>query len=88
VAIGLLLTGLEGNNNESSVLSPIEYKKIFYIPSTISFKDYYGDQYIRNSVQSILNNATQSVNAYGYAVIVIQPQDFMKLMVMAISSTN
>ena len=52
---------------------------IFYIPSTISFKDYYGDQYIRNSVQSILNNATQSVNAYGYAVFVIHPQDFMKI---------
>ena len=68
---------LKGNNNESSALSPIEYKKIFYIPSTIS--DYYGDQYIRNSVQSIFNNATQSVNAYGYAVIVIQPQDFMKI---------
>jgi hypothetical protein len=45
----------------------------------ISIPDYYGDQYIRNSVQSILNNATQSVNAYGYAVIVIQPQDFMKI---------
>jgi hypothetical protein len=67
---------LQGNNNnQSQTLS----SNIFYIPSTISFKDYYGDQYIRNSVQSILNNATQSVNAYGYAVIVLQPQDFMKI---------
>jgi hypothetical protein len=67
---------LQGNNNnQSQTLS----SNIFYIPSTISFKDYYGDEYIRNSVQSIFNNATQSVNAYGYAVIVIQPQDFMKI---------
>jgi peptidoglycan/xylan/chitin deacetylase (PgdA/CDA1 family) len=72
---------LKGNNNETSALSPslIESKKIFYIPSTISFKDYYGGEYIRNSVQSIFNNATQSVNANGYAVIVIHPQDFMKI---------
>jgi hypothetical protein len=66
---------LNTNNNQPQALS----SNIFYIPSTISFKDYYGDEYIRNSVQSIFNNATQSVNAYGYAVIVIEPQDFMKI---------
>jgi hypothetical protein len=73
---------LKGNNNESQTLSSsltIQSKNIFYIPSTISFKDYYGGQYIRNSLQSIFSNATQSINAYGYAVVVIQPQDFMKL---------
>jgi hypothetical protein len=73
---------LKGNNNESKTVPsslPIQSKKIFYIPSTISFKDYYGGKYIRNSLQSIFNNATQSISAYGYAVIVMHPQDFMKI---------
>jgi peptidoglycan/xylan/chitin deacetylase (PgdA/CDA1 family) len=73
---------LRGNNNESLTLSSsssIQSKNIFYIPSTISFKDYYDGQYIRNSLQNIFNNATQSISAYGYAVIVIDPQDFMKI---------
>jgi hypothetical protein len=72
---------LRGNSNESLTLSssPIQSKNIFYIPETISFKDYYGGEYIRNSLQNIFNNATQSISAYGYAVIVIDPQDFMKI---------
>jgi peptidoglycan/xylan/chitin deacetylase (PgdA/CDA1 family) len=66
-------------NNESSTLSsdPIQSKTIFYVPSTISFKDYFDDQYRRNSVEDIFNNVTQSIGAYGYAVVVINPQDFM-----------
>jgi peptidoglycan/xylan/chitin deacetylase (PgdA/CDA1 family) len=68
-------------NNESQTLSssPIQSKNISYIPATISFKDYYGDQYIRNSLENIFNNATQSIRAYGYAVIVIDPQHFMQI---------
>jgi hypothetical protein len=66
-------------NNESSTrsLDPIQSKTIFYVPSTISFKDYFDDQYLRNSVEDIFNNVTQSIVAHGYAVIVINPQDFM-----------
>ena len=72
---------LKGNNNEMLTLSssPIQSKNISYIPATISFKDYYGDQYIQNSLQDIFNNATQSIRAYGYAVIVIDPQYFMQI---------
>ena len=72
---------LKENNNESLTLSPdsIQSKKIFYIPATISFKDYYGGKYIGNSIQDIFSNVTQSINAYGYAVIVIHPQDLMQI---------
>jgi peptidoglycan/xylan/chitin deacetylase (PgdA/CDA1 family) len=72
---------LKGNNNEMPTLSssPIQSKNISYIPATISFKDYYGDQYIQNSLQDIFNNATQSIREYGYAVIVIDPQYFMQI---------
>jgi hypothetical protein len=54
-------------------------KNISYIPATISFKDYHGGAYTRNSIQSIFNNGTQSIGTYGYAVIAIQPQDFMQI---------
>jgi peptidoglycan/xylan/chitin deacetylase (PgdA/CDA1 family) len=61
---------LKGNNNESG---------ISYIPSTIAFKDYYDGQYLQNSNQNIFNNVTQSISAYGYAVIFFHPQDFVKI---------
>jgi peptidoglycan/xylan/chitin deacetylase (PgdA/CDA1 family) len=72
---------LNDNNNESRTLlsSLIQSKKIFYIPATILFKDYYGGEHIQNSVQNIFNNVTRSIDAYGYAVIVFHPQDFMKI---------
>jgi len=72
---------LKGYNEESPTLSPMptQPKKIFYIPATISFKDYYGGEYIRNSVQDIFKNVTESINAYGFAVIIIHPQDFMQI---------
>ena len=59
--------------------SPPESKTIFYIPSTIQFKDYYGGKYLRNSDQSILGNVTQSISTNGYAVVVIHPQDFVQI---------
>jgi hypothetical protein len=76
------LLELKGNNNESPTLSssPTQSSQnISYIPSTISFNDYYGDQYIQNSIQDIFNNATQSIGEYGYAVIEFDPQDFMQI---------
>jgi peptidoglycan/xylan/chitin deacetylase (PgdA/CDA1 family) len=68
-------------SNESQSLSslPIQSKNLFYVPSTISFKDYYQDEPIKNSIQSIFNNVTQSVSAYGYAVVIFHPQDFVKI---------
>ena len=76
------LLELKGNNNESPTLSssPIQSSQnISYIPATISFKDYYEDQYIQNSIQDIFNNATQSIGENGYAVIEFDPQDFMQI---------
>jgi Polysaccharide deacetylase len=69
---------LIGNNESSTLLlDPIQSRTIFYVPSTISFKDYFDGQYLRNSVEDIFNNVTTSIGAYGYAVIVLTPQDFM-----------
>jgi peptidoglycan/xylan/chitin deacetylase (PgdA/CDA1 family)/3D (Asp-Asp-Asp) domain-containing protein len=73
---------LEGiNNNESRTLSSdsMQSKNFFYVPSTVAFKNYYQDQPIKNSIQNIFNNVTRSISAYGYAVIVFHPQDFLKI---------
>jgi peptidoglycan/xylan/chitin deacetylase (PgdA/CDA1 family)/3D (Asp-Asp-Asp) domain-containing protein len=71
---------LKGDNESQTLSSPqIPSKDFFYIPSTISFKDYYHDQPLKNSVQNIFNNVTQSINTNGYAVIIIHPQDFAKI---------
>jgi peptidoglycan/xylan/chitin deacetylase (PgdA/CDA1 family)/3D (Asp-Asp-Asp) domain-containing protein len=69
------------NNNESRTLSsdPIQSKEFFFMPSTIALRYYYGGGIVENSIQNIFNNATQSIDANGYAVIVIHPQDFIKI---------
>ncbi|MBD0361060.1 MAG: DUF3380 domain-containing protein, partial [Nitrososphaeraceae archaeon] len=52
---------------------------VFHLPSTISFKDHLVDKWIKNSVENILSNITQNLEEYGYAVIALSPQDFMKV---------
>ena len=54
-------------------------EEVFHLPSTISFKEYLGDKWIKNSVENILSNITQNLEEYGYAVIALSPQDFMKV---------
>ena len=71
---------LNGNNESSTLTSSVnQSESISYIPATISFKSYSGDQYIQNSLESIFNNATQNIDAYGYAVITLDPAHFMQI---------
>ena len=72
---------LKDDDDESQTLSSLQIpsKDFFYVPSTISFTDYYQDQPIKNSIQNILNNVTQSISTNGYAVVIIHPQDFVKI---------
>jgi Polysaccharide deacetylase len=73
----LQLGGGSVNGYVSPLSDPTQSRTVFYVPSTISFKDYFDDQYLRNSVEDIFNNVTQSIGAYGYAVVVMNPTDFM-----------
>jgi Polysaccharide deacetylase len=75
----LQLEGSSGNGSVSPLSDPTQSRTVFYVPSTISFKDYFDDQYLRNSVEDIFSNITQSIGAYGYAVVVMNPTDFMIL---------
>lgn len=54
-------------------------QKVFHLPATVSFNDYIGNNRIENSIENILSNITRNIETNGYAVIVLHPQDFMKL---------
>jgi peptidoglycan/xylan/chitin deacetylase (PgdA/CDA1 family) len=51
--------------------------KIYHLPATIAFKKYEGGKPVKNSVESIVGNATKNISTNGYAIIVLEPQDFM-----------
>jgi peptidoglycan/xylan/chitin deacetylase (PgdA/CDA1 family)/3D (Asp-Asp-Asp) domain-containing protein len=66
-------TGMKIQNNTANA--------IYHLPETISFDDYTGnnDEHTINSNQDILGNVTNNISTNGYAVIVLHPQDFVKL---------
>ena len=52
---------------------------VFHIPNTISFKYYIGNKWIKNSIENILSNITRDLEKYGYSIIALRPQHFMKV---------
>jgi len=52
--------------------------EIYHIPETNSFTTYQNDTWIKNSINSIIGNVTENLNRYGYSVISLHPQDFVK----------
>lgn len=55
-------------------------QKVFHLPATISFNDYTGNsQRVKNSIENILGNVSKNIETYGYSIILLHPQDFMKL---------
>jgi peptidoglycan/xylan/chitin deacetylase (PgdA/CDA1 family) len=52
---------------------------VYHLPATISNDIYMGNKQIRNSLKNVIGNVSQSINSYGYAVVVLHPQDFVKL---------
>ncbi|MGN6622943.1 MAG: polysaccharide deacetylase family protein [Candidatus Nitrosocosmicus sp.] len=55
------------------------YQKAYHLPETSSFKNYYQGKWIKNPLNNIIGNVSDKINKYGYAVIVLHPQDFVKL---------
>jgi peptidoglycan/xylan/chitin deacetylase (PgdA/CDA1 family) len=53
--------------------------QIYHLPGTIFFKDYVGGKWIKNSIKNIIDSAANNIDKYGYAVIVIHPQDFVRV---------
>jgi hypothetical protein len=52
---------------------------IYHIPGTILFKDYVRGVWVKTPINKILNAVSANIEKYGYAVVVIHPQDFVKV---------
>jgi peptidoglycan/xylan/chitin deacetylase (PgdA/CDA1 family) len=51
---------------------------IYHLPATIFFKDFQNGGWVKTPSKDILGNVTRNIAKYGYAVIVLHPQDFAK----------
>jgi peptidoglycan/xylan/chitin deacetylase (PgdA/CDA1 family) len=51
---------------------------IYHLPATIFFKDFKQGKWIKTISKDIIANVSKNIAAYGYAVIVLHPQDFAK----------
>ena len=53
---------------------------LYHLPAMTSFKDDNGNgTWIKVPIQTILNDVDDSVNRYGYAVVLLHPQNFAKM---------
>ena len=52
---------------------------IYYLPYTTDFKDFIGRSQIKFPVEVIAKNIEANIEKYGYAVVLIHPQSFIKL---------
>ena len=53
--------------------------KIYHIPATVFFKDFENGQWVKTPTDEIINNVAKNIAKYGYAVIVLHPQDFASI---------
>jgi peptidoglycan/xylan/chitin deacetylase (PgdA/CDA1 family) len=54
-------------------------QKIFQVPGMAYFQYIKGNKMFKKSLDDILQNVTNSIDKHGYGVIVLHPQNFMKL---------
>jgi peptidoglycan/xylan/chitin deacetylase (PgdA/CDA1 family) len=60
----------KGRINESTT--------IYHLPATIFFKDFQDNKWVKIPLKDIIGNVTRNIAIYGYAVIVLHPQEFAK----------
>jgi peptidoglycan/xylan/chitin deacetylase (PgdA/CDA1 family) len=77
------------NNNDTSLSSSsstsfnssankLQLNKIYHLPETVEFQAFQNHTWIRIPVHEILKDIFESINKYGYAVITLHPQSFIK----------
>ena len=52
---------------------------IYYLPYTTDFKDFIGHSQIKIPIGLIAKNINATIETYGYAIVLIHPQSFIKL---------
>jgi hypothetical protein len=68
-------TSFTSNTDNGIKLKP---NKIFHLPETNEFERYQNHTWMEIPVHEILRDTLESINDYGYAVITLQPQSFIK----------
>jgi peptidoglycan/xylan/chitin deacetylase (PgdA/CDA1 family) len=79
------------NNNNNEYMSSSSYttsfnssanrlqpNKIYHLPETNEFERYQNHTWIEIPVDEIVKDTLESINNYGYAVITLHPQNFLK----------
>ena len=59
-----------------------------YVPSTVDFTDYKNGTWQLKLLQQLLTEVNQSIQSYGYAMIVVHPQELMTGTLMNQSEVN
>lgn len=49
---------------------------VYHLPGTIFFKDFQKGKWIKTPVDEIVSNSSRNIAKYGYAIVVLHPQDF------------
>ena len=69
------------NNITTNLLSGTSNQpQLYHIPETISFTNYQNGSWTSNTIKNLISNVTTNIDRYGYAVIVLHPQEFVKTM--------
>ena len=62
------------NNNETKQV-------VYHLPTTITYHDFRNGKWIKIPLREILGAVDTNIAKYGYAVVVLHPQDFAKSIV-------
>jgi peptidoglycan/xylan/chitin deacetylase (PgdA/CDA1 family) len=54
-------------------------KTIYHIPGTLTFKGFVNGTWFKVPTEKIMDTISSNIKKYGYGVIVLHPQDFLKL---------
>jgi len=49
---------------------------VYHLPGTIFFKDFQNGKWVKTPVDDILSNSSRNIAKFGYAIVVLHPQDF------------
>ncbi|HEY7079656.1 MAG TPA: hypothetical protein VH500_08145 [Nitrososphaeraceae archaeon] len=60
------------NNNVNNKTTSV----VYHLPGTIFFKDFQNGKWVKTPLVDILGNSSSNIAKYGYAVVVLHPQDF------------
>lgn len=66
------------HNNNNNINKTKSTTIVYHLPSTIFFKDFENGKWVKTPLNDIMGNVTRNIRIYGYAVVVIHPQDFAK----------